>query len=126
MRISAVLRPLSVREVRAKLVQDIALAVQVFALLGFAFITIGIAVAPQLRIAMEFCLLGVCFVSAVVLLANNLRHEAGTAVWCGAVVSVLLACDIADVTSKLLMFNFTFVCLWLIWYVTPTPLPDTE
>lgn len=126
MHISALLQPLTIRGVRAKLVQDISVTVQAFALLGLVFSVVGIAVAPQLRVTMEFCLLGVCLVSAVVLLTNELRHEAGTAVWFGAVVSGLISCDLADVIGKILMIVFLFVCLRLMWYVTPTPKPEPE
>ena len=119
MRAISLLQRLSVRDVRRKLVENVTVTIQAFALLGLILSATVTEFAPQMRITVEFCMLGACLVCAVLYLANGLNYQAGTSLWIGAIVSGMLVCDLHGLSSKLLMFVFTCTCLWLMWYVTP-------
>jgi hypothetical protein len=121
MRAMALIQSLSARDVRHKLVENISVTIQAFALFGLIMSGFVLEVAPQLRVTIEFCMLGGCLVCALVYLANELHHEAGTSLWFGAIVSGMLSCDLQELSNKLPMLAFTCVCLWLMWYVTPHP-----
>ncbi len=120
MRAIALFKILSVGDIRRKLVENISLTIQAFALLGLIMSSATTLVAPQMKITTEFCMLGACLVCAIVYLANELRYEAGTSMWFGAITSALIAADhLKDPIMELLMLAFAFICLWLMRYVTP-------
>jgi Zn-dependent protease with chaperone function len=124
MRISTQLRSLTARDIRAKLTQDIGATVQLFALVSVFITVLCTALLP--RIIMDSCLLGIGIVSAFVLIANNLRHEAGTALWCCAMMSGFIAGDVVGLIPEFLAVLFLFAFLWLMWYITPLSQVERE
>jgi len=68
---------------------------------------------------MEFGLLAICIIATIVLLLHNRRYEAGNAIWCGAIASALVSCDLSDALGQIMMIGFASMCLWLMWYMTP-------
>lgn len=104
-----------------RLIANINETVQLFALLGFLSITLGIAVREDLRVTFEFALVGIAIASTIVLLLHEKRDEAATAVWFGAVALILVSCDLTELVGKVLCIAFGFFCLWLTWYIAPVP-----
>lgn len=106
---------------RQRLVADIVETAKLFAVLGFLFIVLGVAVSEHLRVTFELALVGIAVASAIVLLAHNKRDEAATAVWFGAVSSFLVSCDVTELVGRMLLILFGLFCLWLMWYIKSLP-----
>lgn len=110
---------------RQRLVADIAETVKLFAILGFLFSTLGIALREDLRVTFEFALVGIALASTIVLLVHEKKDEAATAIWFGAVASILVSCDLTEWIGRALCILFGFFCLWLTWYIKPVPVEDS-
>jgi hypothetical protein len=106
---------------RQRFVADIGETVKIFAILGFLFSTLGIAVREDLRVTFEFALVGIALASTIVLLVHNKKEEAATAIWFGAVASILVSGDVIEMVGRVLLILFGFFCLWLMWYIKPIP-----
>ena len=106
---------------RQRLVADIAETVKLFAILGFLFSTLGIAVREDLRVIFEFALVGIALASTIVLLVHQKKEEAATAIWFGASAAFLVSCDVTEPVGRVLLILFGLFCLWLMWYIKPWP-----
>lgn len=106
---------------RPRLVTDIVATVQLFAILGFVFSTVGIYVREDLRVTFEFALVGIAVASTIVLLLHNKREGAATAIWLSAAALILVSCDLTEIVGRVLCILFGIFCLWLMWYIKPAP-----
>lgn len=117
----ALWRFFSLQKMQSKLAANIVLTLQAAGLLLLICVAAVISVTPQMHITMNFCLLGFCLVSTMVLLTNGLKDEAGTSIWMGAIMAALVSADLEGLVPQALMLVFAGACLWLMWYVTPWP-----
>lgn len=111
---------------RKWLVADITKTVKFFAILGFLFSTFGIVFREDLRVTFEFLLVGIALLSTIVLLAHQKREEATTAIWFSATALFFVSCDVTEVTNRIFLIMFGFFCLWLMRYIKPCSIGNTQ